>query len=309
MDIYQLKGCGTALVTPFDASGTRVDEAALRRLVQRQLEAGIDFLVPCGTTGESPVLSSQEHFRVVEIVQEEAKGKVPVVAGAGGNNTERVREGIEELERMGVDGILSVSPYYNKPSQEGLYQHYRALAEATRLPILVYNVPGRTGSNVEPKTLARLAAVPNILGVKEASGNLAQIDEILRLLPEKFRVISGDDALTLPMIALGAVGVISVVSNVAPREIREMVMLANAGDMLGARKIHRRLLPLMQVLFIEANPIPVKFALAVMGMMPLAYRLPLVPPSAENQAKIQKVLEELQLMPAKETVHAAGRAN
>ena len=211
MDIYQLKGCGTALVTPFDADGARVDEAALRRLVRRQIDSGIDFLVPCGTTGESPVLSSKEHFRVVEIVLEEAKGKVPVIAGAGGNNTERVREGIAELESMGVDAILSVSPYYNKPSQEGLYQHYRALAESTRLPILVYNVPGRTGSNVEPKTLERLAAIPNILGVKEASGNIAQIDEILRLMhdkhgPERFRVISGDDALTLPMMALGAHG-------------------------------------------------------------------------------------------------------
>jgi 4-hydroxy-tetrahydrodipicolinate synthase len=309
MDIVQLRGAGTALVTPFDATGARVDEAALRRLVRWQLESGIDFLVPCGTTGESPVLNSKEHFRVVEIVVEEAKGKVPVIAGAGGNNTERVREGIQEMERMGVDAILSVSPYYNKPSQEGLYQHYRALAEATRLPILVYNVPGRTGSNVEPKTLARLAAIPNILGVKEASGNLAQIDEILRLLPERFRVISGDDALTLPMIALGAVGVISVVSNVAPREIRAMVTCANAGDLVGARKIHRRLLPLMQVLFIEANPIPVKYALATMGMMPLAYRLPLVPPSAENQTKIKIILEELALLPAKETAYVAGGAN
>ena len=314
MDIYQLKGCGTALVTPFDAGGANIDEAALRRTVRRQLEGGIDFLVPCGTTGESPVLNSKEHFRVVEIVLEEAKDKVAVIAGAGGNNTERVREGIEELERMGVDGILSVSPYYNKPSQEGLYQHYRALAEATRLPILVYNVPGRTGSNVEPKTLARLAAFPNIIGVKEASGNMAQIDEILRSMsaqfgPERFRVISGDDALTLPMLAIGAVGVISVVSNVAPREMREMVSLANAGDLIGARKIHRRLLPLMQVLFVEANPIPVKFALAAMGLIPLSFRLPLVPPSAESQAKIQKVLEELALAPAKEKAYVAGRAN
>ena len=311
MDIYQLKGCGTALVTPFESGGGRIDEAALRLLVRRQLESGIDFLVPCGTTGESPVLSSKEHFRVVEIVLEEAKGKVPVIAGAGGNNTERVREGIQELEQMGVDAILSVSPYYNKPSQEGLYQHYHALAEATRLPILVYNVPGRTGSNVEPKTLARLAAIPNILGVKEASGNMGQIDEILRVMgdqqaPGRFRVISGDDALTLPMMAIGAVGVISVVSNVAPREVREMVALANAGDLAGARKIHRRLLPLMQVLFIEANPIPVKYALSVMGIVPLAYRLPLVPPSSESQTKIKQVLEELQLTRPREKVGTAA---
>ena len=335
MEIYDLKGCGTALVTPFDTSG-RVDEAAMRALVRRQLDAGIDFLVPCGTTGESPVLSSKEHFRVVEITLEEvqkyrakeggAKGKVPVMAGAGGNNTERVREGIIEMERMGVDAILSVSPYYNKPSQEGLYQHYRALAEGTRLPILVYNVPGRTGGNVEPKTLARLAAdFPNIFGVKEASGNMAQIDEILRLMEKssagvspalgrgssssaRFRVISGDDALTLPMLAIGAVGVISVVSNVAPREMRDMVALANAGDLIGARKLHRRLLPLMTAMFIEANPIPVKYALAQMGLLTLNYRLPLVPPSAESQTKIRKVLEELELMPAKEPAHA-GRAH
>jgi len=315
MDVFKLAGCGTALVTPFDQSGTTIDEAALRRTVRRQLDGGIDFLVPCGTTGESPVLSSKEHFRVVEIVLEEAKGKVPVIAGAGGNNTARVREGIEELERMGVDGILSVSPYYNKPTQEGLYQHYRALAEATRIPILVYNVPGRTGSNVEPKTLARLAAFPNIIGVKEASGNMGQIDEILRSMtaqfgPERFRVISGDDALTLPMLAIGAVGVISVVSNVAPREMREMVALANAGDLNSARQIHRRLLPLMQVLFVEANPIPVKFALAAMGLIPLSFRLPLVPPSSDNQAKIRTVLEELQLLAsAKDKVHVAVRAN
>ena len=313
MDMYELRGCGTALVTPFDAGG-QLDEAALRRLVQRQIEAGIDFLVPCGTTGESPVLSSKEHFRVVEITLEEAKGKAPVMAGAGGNNTERVREGIQELERMGVDAILSVSPYYNKPTQEGLYRHYRALAEATHLPILVYNVPGRTGSNVEPKTLARLAALPNILGVKEASGNLAQVDEILRLLSEKgqpsrFRVLSGDDALTLPMIALGAVGAISVVSNVVPRETREMVALALVGNLDAARKVHRRLLPLMQALFVESNPIPVKAALAAMGLLTLAYRLPLVPPQPETQAKLQKTLEELALLPAKEKAYAVGGAN
>jgi 4-hydroxy-tetrahydrodipicolinate synthase len=314
MDISQLKGCGTALVTPFEPSGASIDEAALRRLVRWQIESGIDFLVPCGTTGESPVLSSKEHFRIVEIVLEEVKGKVPVIAGAGGNNTERVREGIEELERMGVDGILSVSPYYNKPTQEGLYQHYHALAAATRLPILVYNVPGRTGSNVEPRTLARLSAVHNILGVKEASGNLGQIDEILRVMqekhgPDRFRVISGDDSLTLPMISIGAVGVISVVSNVAPAEMCAMVAAANAGDLVGARTIHRRLLPLMQALFIEANPIPVKWALAQMGMIPLAYRLPLVPPSSETQSRVQRVLEELHLLPAGERAYVAGRAN
>jgi 4-hydroxy-tetrahydrodipicolinate synthase len=306
MDIRQLRGCGTALVTPFAADGA-LDEAALRRHIRWQIECGIEFLVPCGTTGENPVLSSAEHFRVVEITIEECKGKVPVLAGAGGNHTSKVREGIQEMERMGADGILSVTPYYNKPTQEGLYQHYRELARATRLPILLYNVPGRTGVNLEPRTLVRLSEFPNILGVKEASGNMAQIDEILRTLPERFRVISGDDALTLPMQSLGCVGVISVVSNVAPREMTEMVGLANSGDYTAARGMHRRLAALMHVLFIEANPIPAKYALHAMGRMELSYRLPLVPPSADTQAKVRKVLEDLgiQLTGAKkESAHA-----
>ena len=308
MDIYQLRGCGTALVTPFAKDGS-LDEAALRRHIRWQIESGIDFLVPCGTTGENPVLSSAEHFRVVEITIEEAKGKVPVLAGAGGNHTAKVREGIEAMEKMGADGILSVTPYYNKPTQEGLYQHYRALAEATRLPILLYNVPGRTGVNLEPHTLLRLSEFPNIIGVKEASGNLTQVDEILRTLPERFRVISGDDALTLPMQALGAVGVISVVSNVAPREMTEMVALANAGDYNAARLMHRKLSALMHVLFIEANPIPAKYAMHAMGRMELAFRLPLVPPSTDTQAKVRQVLTELGILPAKDEVHATVRAH
>ncbi len=312
MDIYQLRGCGTALVTPFAKDGS-LDEAALRRHIRWQIESGIDFLVPCGTTGENPVLSSAEHFRVVEITIEEAKGKVPVLAGAGGNYTAKVREGIEAMEKMGADGILSVTPYYNKPTQEGLYQHYRVLAEATRLPILLYNVPGRTGVNLEPRTLVRLSEFPNIIGVKEASGNMAQIDEILRTLPERFRVISGDDALTLPMLSLGAVGVISVVSNVVPNEMTTLISQFFAGNHLGAQRVHRQLAALMQVLFIEANPIPVKYALAAMGRMELEYRLPLVPPSAETQARVRKVLEDLGLSltgtTAKEEAHATVRAH
>ena len=312
MDIYQLRGCGTALVTPFAKDGS-LDEAALRRHIRWQIESGIDFLVPCGTMGENPVLSSAEHFRVVEITIEEAKGKVPVLAGAGGNYTAKVREGIEAMEKMGADGILSVTPYYNKPTQEGLYQHYRVLAEATRLPILLYNVPGRTGVNLEPRTLVRLSEFPNIIGVKEASGNMAQIDEILRTLPERFRVISGDDALTLPMLSLGAVGVISVVSNVVPNEMTTLISQFFAGNHLGAQRVHRQLAALMQVLFIEANPIPVKYALAAMGRMELEYRLPLVPPSAETQARVRKVLEDLGLSltgtTAKEEAHATVRAH
>ena len=308
MDVTQLRGCGTALVTPFQPDRS-LDEKALRRLVQSQLAGKIDFLIPCGTTGESPVLGATEHLRVVEIALEEAAGRVPVLAGAGGNNTGHVREQIRSLERLGVDGVLSVSPYYNKPTQEGIYQHYRTLAESTSLPILVYNVPGRTGSNVEPRTLARLAEIPNILGVKEASGGVAQADEILRLVPERFRVLSGDDSLTLPLMALGACGLVSVVSNVAPREMTELVTLCRTGDFAAARRQHRRLSPLMQVLFIETNPIPVKAALAAMGLIHPVYRLPLVPLQPENRAKVEKVLQELGMLAGKEKEYVAGGAN
>jgi len=318
MDLTQLRGCGTALVTPFEPDRS-VDENALRRLVQAQLAGNIDFLIPCGTTGESPVLTPKEHLRVVEITLEETRRRVPVLAGAGGNNTAHVREQIEHLEHLGVDGILSVSPYYNKPTQEGIYQHYRALAESTSLPIIVYNVPGRTGSNVDPKTLARLSAIPNILGVKEASGNVTQAEEILKLVPERFRVFSGDDALTLPLMALGACGVISVASNVVPREMTELTSLCNGGDFLEARRLHRRLAPLMHVLFIESNPIPVKAALAAMGLIDPIYRLPLVPLHPENLAKVEKVLLDLGLLgvssepglyrTVKEKEYVAGGAN
>jgi len=316
MEPNQLRGCGTALVTPFEGGGA-LDEAALRRLVRRQIQEGIDFLIPCGTTGESPVLSAEEHARVVEITVEEAGGKVPVIAGAGGNNTRRVCEQAREMERLGVDGILSVSPYYNRPTQEGIFQHYRAIAQATTLPVIVYNVPGRTGSNIEPATIIRLSEIPNILGVKEASGNIAQITEILRRVPERFRVISGDDSITLPIMAMGACGVISVASNVVPREMTELVSLANRGDFRAARRLHFRLLPLMQTLFIESSPIPVKAALAALGLIQPNYRLPLVPMQPETHAKLMKVLENLDLLPgpravegaAKEKQYAAGGAD
>ena len=306
MDRSQLRGCGTALVTPFQPDGS-LDEAALRRLIRSQVAAGVDFLVPCGTTGESPVLTAEEHLRVVEIALEETRQQVLVIAGAGGNNTRRVCEVVRSLERLGVDAILSVSPYYNKPTQEGLYQHYRAVAESTPLPILIYNVPGRTGSNVEPATIARLAERSNIVGVKEASGSLVQVAEILQRVPETFQVISGDDSLTLPMMALGGCGVISVIANVLPREMSEMVSLCNRGDFSSARRIHFRLWPLMQALFIESNPIPVKAALAALGLIHPVYRLPLVPMKAENRAKLEKVLEDLELL--KEKQYAAGGAN
>src|SRR6266446_3683955 len=250
-------GSGTALVTPFRADGS-LDEATLRRLVQRQIDAGINFLVPCGTTGESPTLTHEEHLRIVEITVELAKGKVPVLAGAGGYNTAEVVSLGRELTDLGADGILSVTPYYNKPTQEGLFQHYRAIAEAVPLPIVLYSVQGRTGVNIEPGTVKRLAGIENIVGIKEASGNVSQMAAILNAVPEGFIVLSGDDAITLPVISLGGRGVISVVSNEIPAEMSQLTRLALQGDYPAAREIHRRYLSLMEINFVESNPIPVK---------------------------------------------------
>ena len=306
-------GTGTALVTPFRKDGS-LDEQALRQLVKRQIETGIDFLVPCGTTGESPTLTREEHLRVVEITVELAKGKVPVLAGAGGYNTAEVIALARELAALGADGILSVTPYYNKPTQEGLYQHYRAIAEAVPLPIILYSVQGRTGVNVEPATVKRLAAIENIVGIKEASGNVSQMAAILNAVPDDFIVLSGDDAITLPLIALGGRGVISVVSNEIPAEMSQLTRLALQGDFDGARRIHRHYHPLMEINFVESNPIPVKAALAEMGLLEPVWRLPLVPPKAENQARIRAVLDSLGLAgrsaaePAPQRVHA-GFAN
>jgi 4-hydroxy-tetrahydrodipicolinate synthase len=294
-------GTGTALVTPFRRDGS-LDEARLRALVKRQIEAGIDFLVPCGTTGESPTLTEAEHRRVVEITVELAKGKVPVLAGAGGYNTAEVISRARELAALDVSGILSVTPYYNKPTQEGLYQHFKAIADAVDLPIVLYSVQGRTGVNIEPATVVRLAQIPNIVGIKEASGNVGQMGTIVNSVPEKFLVLSGDDALTLPLLALGGHGVISVVSNEIPGEMARMVRLALGGDFEGARQIHRRFLPLMEINFVESNPIPVKAAMAEMGLLEPCWRLPLVPPKAENLTRIRTVLESLKLV---ERAHAA----
>jgi 4-hydroxy-tetrahydrodipicolinate synthase len=296
-------GCGTALVTPFRAD-LSLDEETLRRLVRRQIDAGIDFLVPCGTTGENPTLARAEHLRVVAITLEEAKGKVPVLAGAGGYNTAEVIELGREMKHLGADGILSVTPYYNKPTQEGLFQHFKAIATQVGLPIVVYNVPGRTGVNLEPGTLKRLAEVENIAGVKEASGNIGQMAAVLNAVPDRFAVLSGDDAVTLPLVALGGRGVISVVSNEVPAEMTQLTQLCLRNDFLEARRLHRKLLPLMEVNFVESNPIPVKAAMAMMGLVELVYRLPLVPPKPENQAKIRGVLESLGLL---EGARAASR--
>ena len=295
-------GCGTALVTPFRKDGS-LDERTCRSLVKRQIDEGINFLVPCGTSGESPTLTRKEHLRVVEITLEEAKGKIPVLAGAGGNNTAEVIELAHELQAMDVDGILSVTPYYNKPTQEGLYQHYKAIASAIRLPIVVYSVQGRTGVNVEPATLKRLSEIDNITGVKEASGNISQMASVIHLVPENFAVLSGDDAIAIPLIALGGRGIISVVSNEIPGEMTQLAQHALQGDFAAARAIQRKYLPLMEVNFVESNPIPVKAALAAMGLLEPVWRLPMCAPSPANQAKIEKVLDAVGLL-AGRSVHA-----
>ena len=295
LEMADLQGCGTALVTPFNEDRT-VDEASLRALVEWQISEGIDFLVPCGTTGESATLSDDEMRRVVEIVLQTAQGRVQVVAGAGGNNTAHVIELAHEYERMGVRGLLSVTPYYNKPTQEGLYQHYRAIAEATPLPIIVYNVPPRTNVNLLPDTLMRLAEIPNIIGVKEASGDISQIAEIVTRAPEGFKVLSGDDSMTLPIVAVGGVGLISVASNEAPRQMAALTRAAMENNWDEARRLNRELWSLMKVNFIEASPGPVKAALAMMGKIKEAYRLPIVPVTAATRERLRAVLAELKLV-------------
>jgi 4-hydroxy-tetrahydrodipicolinate synthase len=272
-------GCGTALVTPFRKDFT-IDEDAFRRLARRQIEAGMDFLVPCGTTGENPTLTRREHLRVVEMALEEAKGKVPVVAGAGGYNTAEVIELAKEVKAVGANGLLSVTPYYNKPTQEGLYQHYKAIAAAVQLPIVVYSVQGRTGVNIEPATMKRLAGIEYIVGVKEASGNIAQISSIVAQVPASFNVLSGDDALALPVAAVGGRGLISTAGNEIPAEMARLVHLAVKGDFAGARELQKKYLPLLEVNFVESNPIPVKAAMALMGLIEPVWRLPLVAPKA-----------------------------
>jgi 4-hydroxy-tetrahydrodipicolinate synthase len=296
------QGCGTALVTPFRKDGS-VDEATFRSLVKRQIDQGINFLVPCGTTGESPTLTHHEHLRVVEIALEEAKGRVPVLAGAGGYNTAEVIELAKELKAMGADGILSVTPYYNKPTQEGLYQHFKAIASAVKLPVIVYSVQSRTGVNVEPATLKRLSEVDYIAGVKEASGNISQMAAVVQHVPSSFAVLSGDDAITIPLIALGGRGIVSVVSNEIPKEMTALTQHALANNFAAAREVQRKYLPLMEVNFVEANPIPVKAAMALMGLLEPVWRLPMCPPSPASESKIENVLEPLGLL-AGRSVHA-----
>ncbi len=290
-------GVGTAMVTPFTRTG-ELDEPAARRLARRQIDAGIHFLVPCGTTGENPTLNDTERIRIVEILADEAAGQVPILAGAGGYHTQEVIHLADEMRKAGATGLLSVTPYYNKPTQEGLFQHYAAIADSTPLPIVLYNVPSRTGCNIETATLVRLAAIPNIVGVKEASGNIVQMCDVCQAVPDDFVVLSGDDAVTLPLMAVGGRGVISVASNEVPAEMVHMVEAAARGDFRTARAIHRQIMPLMQINFVEANPVPVKAAMAAMGLLEESYRLPMCGPRPESRERIRTVLKNLDLLKA-----------
>ena len=289
----KLTGMGVALVTPFK-SDESIDFDALARIVEHQIKNGTDYLVVCGTTAETPTLTESEKEAVKQFVVECANGRLPIVLGIGGNNTKSVVEKLQTTDLTGIDAILSVTPYYNKPSQEGLYQHYAAIAKASPLPVILYNVPGRTGVNMLASTTLRLASeFPNICAVKEASGNFSQIDDIIKNKPEEFMVISGDDGITFPLITLGAVGVISVIGNAFPREFSKMVRLALNGDYDSARQIHHRFTELIELLFVEGNPAGVKSMLAVMGFIDNKLRLPLVPNTIKTYEKIRVVLNQL----------------
>lgn len=294
----EIKGCGTALVTPFKRDST-IDVDALRRLVQFQLREGIDFLVPCGTTGETPALEKEEYLGVIRVVVEETAGKVPIIAGVGGNNTRHVCELAKSVSGLGIQGILSVAPYYNKPTQEGLFQHFASIAESSELPVILYNVPSRTSSNIEPATVERLSKVANIIGIKEASGSIVQQMEVINRVNSSFAVLSGDDSFTLPLMSIGGMGVISVVSNQVPGPMTRLARLLLEGNYTEARKLNAKLFPLMQANFFETNPIPVKAGLAMMGMMEEVYRLPMVAMRPENRAKLEKVMVAQGLVKAK----------
>jgi 4-hydroxy-tetrahydrodipicolinate synthase len=292
----KLRGCGTALVTPFHTDGS-IDEMALHQLVRWQVDSGIDFLVPCGTTGETPTLTHDEWLRVIDLTIETVQGRVPIMAGATSNNTQdAVAKAKGASERPGVDFILSATPYYNKPTQDGVYQHFRAIADASQKPIILYNIAGRTGTNIETSTLRRLAEIDNIIGVKEASGNISQIAEVCATVPEDFLVFCGDDSITLAVIGLGGVGIVSVVSNEIPAEMTRMTQAALAGKWDVARSVFRKYFPLMQANFIESNPGPAKAVLSMMGRIEEVYRLPIVPMRPENRMKLEKVVSEVGLL-------------
>jgi len=293
--MVDIQGCGTALVTPL-TTANKLDVEALKRLVRWQIESGIDFLVPCGTTGESVTLDEDEYRQVIRTCVQEANAKIPVVAGAGSNNTEHVKHLARLAEAEGADAVLSVTPYYNKPSQEGLVRHFAAIAESIRIPIVLYNVPGRTGCNMLPATIARLAQVPNIIAVKEASGNIAQIMELLAVRPAGFRVLSGDDAMAFAIVCLGGEGLISVASNIIPREMSDLIGALRRGDLKEAQRLQYRYLDLMNLNFIESNPIPVKYAVSRLGYIEEVYRLPLCPMVDANKRKMDQELEKLELV-------------
>lgn len=292
----ELMGCGTALVTPFRRDGS-VDEAALKALVKWQIESGIDFLVPCGTTGEASTLTEAEWLRVVEIVAETAAGRIPVFAGCTHNSTHEAVTRARKLAGVqALTGILTANPYYNRPGQEGQYQHFRAIAEAIELPVLLYNIPSRTGANLEPATVLRLAELPNVIGIKESSGNLAQITELLTTVPSGFKVFVGDDGLALPVLALGGSGLVSVASNVVPMQMRQMVRAALENNWTEARSINRRFFRLMQAHFCEPSPAPVKAVLSILGRSEDVLRLPMVPVSAVTRRKLEMIVQELGML-------------
>jgi 4-hydroxy-tetrahydrodipicolinate synthase len=289
------QGTGTAMITPFKSDGV-VDEKALRRFVDFQIDGGVDMLLPCGTTGEGATLDADETDRVVEIVIEQSKRRVPVIVGAGSNSTSKAIQATKRAKKLGADGVLSVGPYYNKPTQQGYYEHFKAIADAEDIPVIVYNVPGRTSGNIEAKTMLRLAELPNIVAVKEASGNIGQIMDIIRDAPRDFRVLCGDDAMALPVVLLGGDGIVSVVSNEAPAMMSAMINAALESNVAKARELHYKLLALMNVNFIESNPIPVKAALAMMGIIEENYRLPLVKITPASREKLSKIMEETGLL-------------
>jgi 4-hydroxy-tetrahydrodipicolinate synthase len=292
----ELFGCGTALITPFRADGA-VDEIALRALVHRQIESGIDLLVPCGTTGEASTLSEREWLHVVELTCAAADGRVPVFAGCTHNSTHAAVERVRLLSQvLGLSGVLTANPYYNRPGQEGQYRHFKAIAEATDLPVLLYNIPPRTGANLEPATVLRLTEIPNIIGIKESSGNMLQITELLTIVPRTFRVFAGDDTLALPILALGGAGLISVASNAIPAQMVELVRAAMTGDWAAARRINRQYFRLLQAHFWEASPAPVKAVMAILGKGTENVRLPIVPVSGATRHRLEMLVGELGLM-------------
>ncbi|HPN10389.1 MAG TPA: 4-hydroxy-tetrahydrodipicolinate synthase [Syntrophales bacterium] len=282
------KGAIVAIVTPF--KNGRVDEEKLRELIEFQIENGTDGIVPCGTTGESPTLSHEEHDRVIEITVDAVKKRVPVIAGTGSNSTAEALRLTEHAREVGADGALMVCPYYNRPTQEGLYQHYKTVAEKVKIPIIIYNIPGRTGVNLLPETMARLAKVPGIVGTKEASGSLKQMHEVIQLCGPDFAVLSGDDFFTYPLLCLGGHGIISVISNIVPKDMAALVDAFAAGDLQKAKNLHYRMAPLVDSLFIETNPTPVKAALAMMGKIEFEVRLPLAKMSEANYEKLRKIM-------------------